>query len=138
MSTAFEINLLLESKLNELSNKPDIAWPNFEYTPNVKTSYFQPYVITGLPQKIGNSDSDKFLTISLFQIDIYTPKGKGAKTSTDYINALATHFPVGLELFTATNGYKLRVQRTYDERPGKVMGSHYVVPFLVQFETVTD
>lgn len=137
MSTEAEITRLMESRLNTLSNKPSIAWPNVDFEPSLGNSYFRSNIIKGIPVKIGNADNDKFVTVSLMQIDIHTPKGKGAQDALAYVESVYSHFPVGFEMTTPTDGYKLRIMSRRTE-VGQTIGTHYVVPVLIEFKTITD
>jgi hypothetical protein len=137
MSTISEINAAIETRLNTLVGKPDIAWPNVAYEPDPTSSYFIPFIIPGIPVKIGVADSDLFIASSNYNITICTPKGNGAKTAIDYADLIKQHFPVGLELTTPTKSYKLRIKSVRMEL-GEVAGSHFCVPVLIEFEHIND
>lgn len=137
MSTQLEINQQIQSHLNSMVGLPPVAWPNVDLEPQLNQTYLRPTVIHGIPVKLGVSDDDRFITRSILQIDVFTPKGKGAKDALDLVDKLMNHFYVGFEMFTSTNLYKIRISSRSSES-GMVVGTFYVIPVLINFQTVTD
>jgi len=137
MSTNSEIASALETHLSTMNPLPSVAWQNVKFTPNLNSTYLRPFFIPGIPVKLGVSDDGRFLTNSIFQINVITPSGRGAGPALDFVDRLFSHFPVGLELETETDGFKIRVTSRRSEL-GENDGSFYVVPCLINIETVTD
>lgn len=137
MSIFAEINEALETRLGSMSNVPDIAWPNITYSPEPDVMYLRPNNLPIDPVKIGVSDVDSFRRDGLYQIDVFSPKNAGAGAANSMAGSVYAHFPVGLELFTTTDSYKIRVEQVAVE-VGELVGAHYVVPMLIRYSAITN
>jgi len=137
MSTALEVNAALEQRLASMAGLPSVAWPNVKFEPVPSAPYFRVFNNMGIPVRWGIADGDSIVAVGTFQIDVCVPKGNGAGVAMGYADAIRNHFPTGLELTTATNGYKVRVE-TRTTQGGEVAGSHYCVPVVIEYKHITD
>lgn len=132
-----EIQGALEKRLSTMTDLPDVAWANTAYTPAVGTMYLRPTNLPVTPVGIGIHDSDAFLRAGFFQVDVFAPKNVGPGSATVQADAISAHFPVGLELFTTTGGYKIRIKSVAVESSNSE-GTHYAVPVLISYIAITS
>jgi len=135
MGIVAEISNALEVKLNSMSGIPDVAWQNSKYEPSIDGEYYRVTNVPFQPVQIGIGDDSGVRRDGLLQIDVAVPKGAGRIRSDALADQIVEHFPIGLELFTNAESYKIRIIGTTVEI-GEVVGSHYIVPTLVHYWAV--
>ena len=136
MSSFAEVNQAIETRVNSMRGKPDIAWPNVEYNPDINKSFFLLNLVKGIRVKTALANTSKFIAIDLLSIFIHIPKNEGAKKALDFADRLFDHFPVGLELRTKTAKHVIKVKKHQIE-VGSVVDAFYRLPAVIELESIT-
>lgn len=92
--------------------------------------YLRPTFLPGISVDLGQADTSAMRRDGIYQIDVFIPKGEGEKRAYDLANAIEQHFPKGQTL------QDVRIKRV-DVDSGAPSGSHYQLPVLVYFVTIT-
>lgn len=137
MSIFFDLQSALESRLSTMTSLPPVAWPNVGYEPDAGILFLRPNHIPVSPTKIGTADNDKVRRDGFYQIDVFAPKNSGTGVANKKADEVYSHFPIGLELLTATDGYKIRIDDVSID-VGDIAGAHYAVPVLIRYHAVTN
>lgn len=135
MGVASEILSSLNGKLDTLSGTYDIAWGNTSYSPQADVLYLRPTHLPVQPLPIGVADVDGVRRDGYYQVDVFAPRGLGSNNAMDAADSICSLFVKGLKL-TTTSGYAIKIITTIVEG-GQVVGSHYVVPVLIQYIAIT-
>lgn len=104
----FKIHAALDSHLNNMANKPPVAWDNVTFNPSTDTLWIRPsYLpVSTVQAGLGEQGQDEYLAI--YQIDIFAPIGNGKFTAEDMAGKLTAHFGRGLALSYDTLSVRLR------------------------------
>lgn len=93
--------IALDTKLNEISGSPSIAWPNTAFTVTQGTTYLEPYLL---------SVNQNLLTLAnykqydgIYQIGISVPLEKGTATLNMWVDRINTLFESDRELLQGSD-----------------------------------
>ena len=133
-----ETQRALETRMSTLTRLGKVVWPN-TLTADIESNI--PFLrVNTIPigsQKLGLADTARFRRDGFFQVDVFEPQGTGTGTASRRASEVSEHFPVGLELFTATDSFKIRIAQV-DIEPAQIIGTHYVIPVLIRYTSVTN
>ena len=90
MAIYTNIQIALDSRLNTLTDKPDIAWPNVKYRPTKNSAFLRPTLLPAASERYTLNDGGKHQGI--YQIDVFVPLDTGLATALDYADDIRNHF----------------------------------------------
>lgn len=90
MGVLANIQAALDTKLNGLSGRPYIAWPNTKYNPTENTSYIRPTILPAASQLYTITDNHR--NSGIYQIDIFTALEKGMAPALTLADNIKTYF----------------------------------------------
>lgn len=73
----FETEKALQKALKNVTNIPDIAWPNIRFEPTIGEPFVRPTLLPAAPEVCTLNNYNKHSGI--YQIDIYVPNNVGIK-----------------------------------------------------------
>jgi hypothetical protein len=90
MSVFLDIQTALDSRLYQLPNAPQIAWPNTKYVPQNTTTYLRPTLLpaNSTLYTLNNEDGHS----GIYQIDIYVQADKGTNQLLTLADNIRDHF----------------------------------------------
>ena len=90
MGVFSNIQRALDTRLNQLIDRPFIAWPNTKFAPTAGASYIRPTLIQAKSELY--TLNDVHMNQGIYQIDIYVPLEKGLNSALSLMDAIAEHF----------------------------------------------
>lgn len=90
MAIFTNIQIALDSRLNTLTDKPDIAWPNVKYRPSKGTAFLRPTLLPAASSRYTLNNGD--MHQGIYQVDIFVPLDVGLATVLDYADDIRSHF----------------------------------------------
>lgn len=109
MATVFtKISAALDGHLNTMTGKPAIAWPNDDYAPVIGTLYARPTNLAGDFGQITLGSSGQDRVDGIYQVDIFSPSGKGKLESMTMADLIADRFKRGTNI--TYSGLTLRIR----------------------------
>ena len=118
--------------MNELANRPAVAWPNVKFESNSKKPYIRINIIPAETVQASLGADGKDETNGICQITIFVPAGTGR---TDLPDIIADHFKRGTAL--SYNGTSIRL-RSPSVGPAIAEGAFYFVPVSIPYQTFTE
>jgi hypothetical protein len=113
----------------------DVAWPNDNYAAEPDAVFLQPTNILVPAIEIGLGDDDSDLRDGIYQVDVFVPNDSGTRTALELAKGLAAHFARGL---TPVDDAEVRLRmKSTDIETGSAWGTHYQLPVLINYSTVT-
>lgn len=85
-----QITNTLNARLNALTNKPPIAWPNFPYTPVNGTLYLRATLLPANTETTTLASQGRHT--GLYQVDVFAPDGQGPNAADLMADRIADHF----------------------------------------------
>ena len=132
MATYFsDIEAAFTVKMNELSDRPAVAWPNVKFEPNAKKPYLRITIIPAETVQASLGAQGKDETNGICQITIFVPAGTGR---TDLPDVIADHFKRGTVLSYNSTSIRLRAPSI---GPAVSDGAFYFVPVSIPYQTFT-
>jgi hypothetical protein len=132
MATYFaDIEAAFTVKMNELTDRPAVAWPNVKFEPNSKKSHLRLSIIPAETVQASLGATGKDETNGICQISIYVPAGTGR---TDLPDVIADHFKRGTVLSYNSTSIRLRAPSI---GPAISDGAFYFVPVSIPYQTFT-
>ena len=133
MATYFsDIEAAFTVKMNELADRPAVAWPNVKFEPNGKKPHLRINVIPAETVQASLGSAGKDETNGICQISCFVPAGTGKSTLPDII---ADHFKRGTVL--VYNGTRIRL-RSPSIGVSVIDGAFYFVPVSIPYQTFTE
>jgi hypothetical protein len=133
MATYFaDIEAAFTVHMNELADRPAVAWPNVKFEPNGKKPYLRLNVIPAETVQASLGATGKDETNGICQITCFAPTGTGR---TDLPDIIADHFKRGTVL--SYNGTSIRL-RSPSIGPAVADGAFYFVPVSIPYQTFTE
>jgi len=132
MSIFTDISAALDGRLNTLTNKPPIAWPNAPYTPSEGVLYLS---VTHSPTATINATQDYIEAHGgIYQITVYAPSGSYKAQSLGIADDIADHFSAQRTLTYKSRKVKIRsVSQATPIRDG----AWYAIPISVDYDCYT-
>jgi hypothetical protein len=108
MSVFQDIDSALDSHLNDLPDKPPVAWENKGYAPVLGTLYLRPKNLTGDSRQatLGTSGTDE--NNGVYQIDVFAESGEGKYEALEKADEIADHFKRGTLLTYNDRSVRIR------------------------------
>lgn len=119
----------LEIRLNAISPKPPIAWPNQNYEPVIGTLYLQPSELPGTSTTATFDYTEQ--QVGVYQIDVRAPIDTGAAAALAQAEAIADHFAAQRKL--TRNGTDVRI-RSISRNQGLRDGAWFVVSVSIVYD----
>ena len=91
MTDFSEIQIALDSRLNQMPTQIAIAWENTQFTPVKDQPWARPTVMNG-PSSTVNITNGNILRPGIYQVDLFYPSGKGTKDLMNKLDELFTLF----------------------------------------------
>ena len=133
MATFFnDIQAALDNRLNGLSGRYSIAWPNIPFEPQAGSTFLTPNFLPDETLQSGLGAAGQDETNGIYQIDVVYPAGSGRSSIPDTV---ADQFKRGLVL--SYNQVSIRV-RSVSIAQAVTDGAFHFVPVSVNFQTFTD
>ena len=85
-----QITNTLNARLNALTNKPPIAWPNVPYTPVNGTLYLRATILPANTETTTLASAGRHTGI--YQVDVFAPNGQGELAANQMADRIADHF----------------------------------------------
>ena len=101
MGVFSNIQNALQVRLNTLTNRPYIAWPNKEFTPIQGNTYIRPTLLAG-ESTLLNLDL-AYSNPGIYQIDIFVPTAKGMNAVLTLVDDVKDHFEADRDLISGTS-----------------------------------
>ena len=92
----------LNARLNALSSKPPIAWPNVPYTPTNGTLFLRVSILPANTETITLDSAGRHTGI--YQVSVFAENGKGELAANQMADKVADHFAANRDL----NGLRIR------------------------------
>jgi hypothetical protein len=133
MATYFsDIEAAFTVRMNELANRPAVAWPNVKFEPNAKKPYLRINIIPAETVQASLGAEGKDETNGICQVTVFAPAGSGR---TDLPDIIADHFKRGTVL--SYNGTNIRL-RSPSIGPAIQDGAFYFVPVSIPYQSFTE
>lgn len=101
MAVLGNIQAALDTRLNSLSNRPFIAWPNTKYVPAENVSYIRPTLLPAASQLYTITDNHR--NSGIYQIDIFTALEKGMAPALTLADNIKVHFEANRTLTSGSD-----------------------------------
>ena len=99
MGVYANIQTALDTKLNEISGSPSIAWPNTTFTVSHGTLYLEPYLLSVNQTLLTLSNYQQY--DGIYQIGISVPLEQGTATLNTWVDRVNTLFASDRELLAS-------------------------------------
>ena len=133
MATYFsDIEAAFTVQMNELVDRPAVAWPNVKFEPNGKKPYLRISIIPAETVQASLGSTGKDETNGICQISCFVPAGTG---KSDLPDIIADHFKRGTVL--VYNGTRIRL-RSPSIGVSIINGAFYFVPVSIPYQTFTE
>jgi hypothetical protein len=133
MATYFsDIEAAFTVRMNEMNDRPGVAWPNVKFEPNAKKPYLRLSILPAQTVQASLGSIGKDETNGICQISVFVPAGSGRTNLPDMI---ADHFKRGTVLAYNTTRVRLRAPSI---GPAISDGAFYFVPVSIPYQTYTE
>lgn len=136
MSVFLDISAALDDRLNTLDSKAPKAWENRPYKPVNGTMYLRQSLIPGDVEQatLGETGTDR--QVGIYQIDVFTPSGKGGKQGIKLADKVANHFKRGTDL--TYNSRTVRVRSVGRETAVNNDDGWLQIPVVITYVAYTE
>lgn len=118
------------------TNSVPVAWENLSSSAALSAPYVMPFLLPVETASVGVAISDNQDFTGIYQVSIYTEKGKGTKASRDLVNSLLESFARGVSVDVPVTG---GVQKVLIEKAWTAgaldSGPWYTVPLSVRYRS---
>jgi len=129
-----DIRAALETKLNNISGLPDVAWENWNFDPKANESYVTPRLLPTRREPSHTGPNPQIYYRGLFVVDCYVPSGGqvGPSEADTLAETIINEFEATTDITTAKCNIHIR---NAEREQGRTKGSHYMVPVLISWQT---
>jgi len=136
MSVFRDILYCLDAHLKTLVPLPPVAWENKNYKPVKDTLYLRPTILPAETVQATLGDNGTDSNSGIYQIDVFTPSGKGIKAAIEMADKIANLFKRGT--YITYNGRTVRVKSVGRERSSNDDNGWYIVPVVITYISFTE
>lgn len=101
MGVFSNIQRALDTRLNELADRPFIAWPNTKFNPTNGSSYIRPTLMPAKSELYTINSVN--MNPGIYQIDVYVPLEKGLNSALSLVDAIKDHFETDRSLVAGSD-----------------------------------
>ena len=155
-----DIRAALESKLNNMSGIPTIAWENWTFDPPTDQSYVAPRLLFTRREPSVTGPNPQIYYRGVFVVDCYVPSGGqlGPSTADSLAESILNEFEATTDIFYQPSTNSLLTEdgayialesggrtlldgvvnihiRTAEREQGRTEGAFYMVPVLISWQT---
>lgn len=117
-----------------VTNSVPVAWENQTINPALDEPYVMSFLMPVETVEVGRALDDSQDFNGIYQVSVYTEKGKGTATSKAIVGSLLTEFSRGV---TVTIGAQIiRVEMSYAS-PALDFDAWYTVPVTIRYRSIT-
>jgi len=129
-----DIRAALESKLNNMSGIPTIAWENWTFDPPTNQSYIAPRLLFTRREPSVTGPNPQIYYRGVFVVDCYVPSGGqlGPSTADSLAESILNEFEASTDINTSSCDVHIR---TAEREQGRTEGAFYMVPVLISWQT---
>lgn len=120
-----DIRAALEVKLNGISDLPDVAWENLNYTPTTGTSFVKPRLVPTVREPAVRGLNPQIYYQGIFRVDCFVPEGLGPAAADDLADKIIDAFEATTDV---TNGSTIVSIRYAEREQGMPDGAFFMIP----------
>ena len=136
MSIFLDTSAALDSNLNDMPGKPDVAWENFPFEPAVGTLWIRPTILPGdtVQASLGTTGQD--MSQGIYQVDVFAEAGAGKNEAVAMADKIADQFKRGTIL--TYNDLKVRISAVSRQASVNNSDGWFQIPINVVWISYTE